>query len=105
MKRYISAIEDIPSGRCRSRSRILSPSSVPPGSRTTSGLRSLRARARRVTCVDLPEPSGPSKVMNRPGKKRLLGAGGEDAKAALGLLAGALRLHALLVDELVLEPP
>src|SRR5438132_4494897 len=52
---------------CRS-SRIVSPIGVPPGSRVTrNGIssRSRRAASRR-TCVDFPQPSDPSNVINGP---------------------------------------
>jgi hypothetical protein len=53
-------------GPPRIRSRIFSPRAVPPGSRVSRTCRpSARSRsARRRTCVDLPEPSTPSNVMN-----------------------------------------
>ena len=51
---------------CNTRSRIPSPSSVPPGSRVeTTSTPSASSRARRSSaCVDFPEPSRPSKVTN-----------------------------------------
>ncbi len=50
-------------------SRILSASGVPPGSRVTTCAipRSLKPSDKRATCVDLPTPSIPSMVKNRPG--------------------------------------
>src|SRR5919201_1292240 len=50
----------------RSRSRIPSPSAVPPGSRvaTTSRPSSRSAFASSRACVDFPEPSSPSNVTN-----------------------------------------
>src|SRR4029450_12350760 len=50
----------------RIRSRIFSPKAVPPGSRVvrTSRPSSRKSSETRRTCVDLPDPSTPSNVMN-----------------------------------------
>src|SRR3954467_12047989 len=55
------------STRSSKRRRISSPSTVPPGSRvaTTSLPSARRASASRFACVDLPEPSTPSRVTNK----------------------------------------
>src|SRR3954453_20292815 len=55
------------STRSSKRRRISSPSNVPPGSRvaTTSLPSARRASASRFACVDLPEPSTPSRVTNK----------------------------------------
>src|SRR5574344_499437 len=52
----------------RTRFRIVSASGVPPGSRVVRTVlpRPRRCAARPARCVDLPEPSGPSNVMNLP---------------------------------------
>ena len=85
-----------------------SESRVPPGSRVSSTLspRASSAAASLTTCVDLPQPSPPSKVMNLPrAMEELKEAGlwftgldwGEDAKpytkidfrGKVGLVVGA----------------
>src|SRR5256885_12696170 len=66
MNRYISASASICMPPKRSTSRMRSPSSVPPGSRTTTALREERASPSSSACVVLPEPSTPSNVMKSP---------------------------------------
>src|SRR4051812_45655872 len=55
------------STRASNSRRISSPSNVPPGSRvaTTSLPSARKASASRFACVDLPEPSTPSRVTNK----------------------------------------
>ena len=54
--------------KCLTSFRICSPNGVPPGSRTvtTSTPRLPSASDNSVTCVDLPDASGPSRLMNNP---------------------------------------
>src|ERR1700674_2652250 len=106
MNRYISASASMSMLPKRTISRIRSPRSVPPGSRTTTGSRATNADPRSSTCVVLPEPSGPSKVMKRPRatlRNRLL-RGRRNPQAALRLFAGAAGRQLVLRDELVLKP-
>src|SRR5579871_6629852 len=104
----------------RSTWRMMSAPAEPPGSRvTTTPTASARSRtASRSACVDLPAPSPPSRVMNRPrirtslyllgaGKKKPdheLGGGVEGAPrdAALGDGFGRMQRH--LEHEVVAAP-
>src|SRR5947207_8698124 len=113
MNRYISASGSISRPLYRRTSRICSLSSVPPGSRTSTGSRLASHSPRSSACVVLPEPSVPSNVMNSPrfaiwcpGRVlgRLLGRGC-DTEPALRLLAGAARGQLVLGHQLVLQPP
>src|SRR2546430_5478499 len=108
MKSSISASADI-EPPCSSTSRTRSPSAVPPGSRTTTGERSAIAARSSSTCVDLPAPSGPSKVMKRdkaPNATCLVDVrGGEDSKPPLRLLALAAGDQVALLHQPVLQSP
>src|SRR6266849_6257776 len=66
MKRYISASASSSIEPYRTISRMRSPSSFPPGSRTSTGSRLASALPSSSTCVVFPDPSGPSNVMNKP---------------------------------------
>src|ERR1700686_3899025 len=72
------------------RCRMISAPGDPPGSRVTT-VRSLAAFSRSASvliCVDLPDPSPPSKVMNRPRPGALL-----TAVSAISELLGAGAKH------------
>src|SRR5882672_10317638 len=86
-----------------------SPSSVPPGSRMTTGSCELSHSPNISTCVVLPDPSVPSKVMKRPRPIRARSLGGffgrkGDSQAPLRLLARAASGELVLGDQLVLKP-
>src|ERR1700674_449568 len=107
MNRYISASASMSSPAYRTTSRIRSPSSVPPGSRMTTGSCGDSHSPTISTWVVLPEPSVPSKVMNRPrlmpGELCGFFGGRSDAQTALGFLACTARGELILRDELMLE--
>ena len=89
----ISVNEDSPDvDECSSTSRIFSPAAVPPGSRVTvtATPRERRERASFSSCVLLPLPSRPSKVMNfpRPGTSKMI-AGEQGSKAENRRQAGS----------------
>src|SRR5262249_24093596 len=106
MKSSISASAVMSMPECSRRSRMRSPSGVPPGSRVTTVCRSTRAARKSSTCVDFPAPSGPSKLTNSAVTVCLVDVGrGEDAQPALRLLARAPGDQFMLRHELMLEPP
>src|ERR1700682_2482320 len=75
------------------RSRIFSPIAVPPGSRVTSTGTPARSRrdASRFTCVDVPEPSEPSNVINTPRDIRASVKHSSAVVEPLVLIYGSLR--------------
>src|SRR5260221_6690460 len=102
---------------CNRNPRASSPSAVSPGSRTVTSsdtrgrLRSAAAAA--ASCVDLPEPSIPSKDTKKPGRAMPLllpvavgfVRGRQDDETAVGIAAGAARVQLVLLDQLVLQTP